>query len=210
MEVVVITRQKLFSFSHCWTFHCFYSRFVNESQQLKAVVFPFFFPLSLTRRSWSLRKQLSHLRCASRSTTVWEESLSRRWASPPRSALTPAGPRATSLSFSPTLWCDVLMYFLFSVSLLPSLTLSVTSHHTTPVLSFSFVILHHTSPKSGKPQPPTPKHPLARTSCTPLITFNHCLHTSMVTAAVSMEIFNKPKWVRLCFTCEIIVTNYLL
>lgn len=53
---------------------------------LKAAIFL----LLLARRSWSLRKRRSPSRCASRSTTVWEESLSRRWANPPRSASTPA------------------------------------------------------------------------------------------------------------------------
>lgn len=47
---------------------------------------PLIFPFSLARRSSSPRRRPSLLRCASRSTTASEESLSRRWASPPRLA----------------------------------------------------------------------------------------------------------------------------
>lgn len=127
--LVVITGQKWFSFTH-WAVH-FYFRFVNESPLLKAIIFLFLF--LLTRRSWSLRKRLSHLRCASRSTTAWEESLSRRWASPPRSALTAAG-----LSHPP-MWCFyVFLLLLGFISLFISMThpLCNLPPHKNSILSF--------------------------------------------------------------------------
>lgn len=120
----------------------FYVRLVIEGQYLRAVVF---FPFPLTRRSWSQRKQPSRSRCASRSTTAWEESLSRRWASPPRSAPTPAGPKATFISLSHPLiyW---FMHFCFSrggfFSPYPPTTRELA-------LICSFVILHPALPKKG-------------------------------------------------------------
>lgn len=153
--------QKLFPFTN-WAIH-FYLRFVNERQHLKAIIFLFL--LFLTRRSWSLRKRLSHSRCASRSTTVWEESLSRRWASLPRSAPTPAGPSATSLllSASPTFWCVVLC---ISLSLLGFIFLLISLTHPLCNLSRSCAIIYYPTsylPQKWKPQPLIPKHPPART-----------------------------------------------
>lgn len=179
---------------------------------------PFFFAFSFTRRSWSLRKQQSHLRCASRSTTAWVESLSRRWASLPRSALTVRGPRATFFPTSPTFWCGVFFYVFLFLFCFISMThpLCNLPPHKNSILSFHLLSCITPSPKLESTTPRLLNtHPPAHTctSCTPLITFNHILHTSMVTAAVAMEIFNKPQWVRLCFTfemmTEILLTNYL-
>lgn len=125
---------------------------------------PLFSPmlLFLTRRSWSLRKQQSLLHCALRSTTVWEESSSRRWVSPPRSVLKAAGPWATFFSPSPTLWCVGFYVFVFSKAFSSSLwlILSETSHHVRAELHFilSFISLHHSFPKNGNIYHTTPKH----------------------------------------------------
>ena len=132
--------------------------FVNESQWLDDHYFPF--PFLLTRRSWSLRKRLSHLRCASRSTTAWEESLSRRWASPPRSAPTPAGPRT---ALYPTLPPSYVVFYVFLpltgfIFLRISLTCPLCSlppHKNTSRTPSS--LIYYTQKR--KPQPPTPKQP---------------------------------------------------
>lgn len=131
---------------------------MNESLQLKGFIFLFLF--FFTRRSWSLRKRLSRLPCASRSTIAWEESLSRRWASPPRSVLTTSGTRATFFCCShPLMWC-------FHVFLLLSgfiyLFISVT--HPLCNLPPQFIILRRAFPKNGNLNPTTPKHPPTRTT----------------------------------------------
>lgn len=115
--------------------------------------------------------------------------------------------------------------FCLSGSLTPLFLSFLSPSHWFVMLFFVFfkrfyirVIDPKAFPKKCKTQPPVliNNHPPAHTHNKPytlLITFNRCLHISMVTAAVSMEIFNKPQWVLLYFTCEmmtgILVTNYL-
>lgn len=153
---------------------------------------PLFSPilLFLTRRSWSLRKQQSPLHCASRSTTVWEESSSRRWVSPPRSV-----PRATFFLCLPP--SDVLALMYLS-SLRLSLHLCDSFFLKPPTVSeqSSILFFHSFLCIMSFPKMETSTTRLLSTNlfmhtctvCTPVITFSHCLNFSIVTAAVSMEI----------------------
>lgn len=152
--------------------------------------------LFLTRRSWSLRKQQSLLHCASRSTTVWEESSSRRWVSPPRSVLKAAGPWATFffLRLPP---CDVLVFmYLSSLRLSPHLCDSFFLKPPTMSEQSSILFFHSFPCTMPFPKMETSITRLLSTNlfmhtcpgCTPVITFIHCLNIPIVTAAVSMEI----------------------
>lgn len=161
-------------------------RLIFPGQLHAAVVVPIHLFTSvfflLTRRSWSLRKRPNRLVCASRSTIVWEESLSRRWASPPRSAPTPAGLKPTSYPLRRPMFTVFSVSWTLSSNLFPE-SLSVSSDCPTR----SFIILHHAFPKNGDLDywTPTCSHILH-----PAHYLNHCIHVSMVTAAVSMEIPN--------------------
>lgn len=116
------------------------------------------------------------------------------------------------LSLSPTLWFTDLC---ISASLGLDFSLRILPPHENSLLSvrLSSYILLCPKKETSAPDSQTPTD-LCTHPATLLVTFNHRLCTSMVTAAVTMEIFNKPRWAALCFRFEmatrISATNYLL